>query len=463
MNAIGILFTIVAGVLLFLLPRRWAFLPLLMGATYMTRGQVLELGPLSFPVVRLLATIGFVRVLARGERIAGGINILDKVLLAWAIWLILSGAFHTASVSVFRVGLIWTELGNYFLFRVFIREPKDLVRIFKTVGVLLLPVAALMLIERLTGTNYFASLGGVHAEDALRQGHFRAQGPFAHAILAGTVGATCFPMALYVWRINRLISLLGVAAASAVVFASGASGPVMMVLATLFALALWKMQKWVRVFIWLGLAATVVLQIVMNDPVYFLMARIDITGGSTGWYRAALIRSAIYYLDEWWLVGTDFTRHWMPTGTYASQAQADITNHILQMGVWGGLPLLFLLIGILAAAFSIVSKALKLNKNATRDQRFLIWTLGAMLFGHVTNFFSISYYDQSIVYYYLLLAGIASYHSRVIVTNRRTPVIGTVGAANRNNYFQTASRLLCSPLRGLLANTTSMQFRWQVV
>jgi hypothetical protein len=234
---------------------------------------------------------------------------------------------------------------------------------------------------------------------------------------------------LYIWRINRWISLLGAAAASVVVFASGASGPVMMVLATLFALALWKAQKWVRVFVWLGLAAIGVLQIVMNDPVYFLMARIDITGGSTGWYRAALIQSAIYHLDEWWFAGTDYTRHWMPTGVYANQANTDITNHILQMGVWGGFPLVILLIATLVAAFSIISTALRLNKNAPREQKFLIWTLGAILFGHVANFFSISYYDQSIVYYYLLLAGIALYHSKVIVTERLQPIVRTTAWA----------------------------------
>src|SRR5207253_439216 len=88
----------------------------------------------------------------------------------------------------------------------------------------------------------------------------------------------------------------------------------------------------------------VVLQIVMNDPVYFLMARIDFTGSSTGWFRAQLIRSSIQHLDEWWAVGTDYTRHWMPSGIYANEIHTDITNHFLEMGVWGGLPLLSLFV-----------------------------------------------------------------------------------------------------------------------
>jgi hypothetical protein len=426
-NAIGFLFTLVAGILLFRLPRHWAFLPLLMGATYMTRGQVLELGPLNFPVVRVLATIGFLRVMARGERIAGGMNILDKMVIAWAVWLVLSSAFHTTSVLVVRVGMVWTELGNYFLFRVFVREPEDVVRIFKTVGILLLPVGALMLIEKMTGTNHFAILGGVFAQASFRHGHFRAQGPFAHAILAGTVGAMCLPMALYLWKSNRKLALLGMASAGSVVFASGSSGPVMMVFATLFALALWKVRAWMRVLLWLGLIATLALDIVMNDPVYFLMARIDITGGSTGWHRAALIQSALNRLGEWWFAGTDYTRHWMPTGIHANEVHTDITNHILQMGVWAGLPLVFLFLGTLLAAFSIVSKALRANKHAPREQQFLIWTLGAIMFGHVTNFFSISYFDQSIVYYYMLLAGVALYHGKVNASDAPVAAVNEAG------------------------------------
>ena len=93
--------------------------------------------------------------------------------------------------------------------------------------------------------------------------------------------------------------------------------------AALCALALWKARTWLRAILWLGLIGILALDAVMNDPVYFLMARIDITGGSTGYYRAALIRSAIEHLSEWWLVGTDYTRHWMLTGISVNQASAD--------------------------------------------------------------------------------------------------------------------------------------------
>ena len=51
----------------------------------------------------------------------------------------------------------------------------------------------------------------------------------------------------------------------------------------------------------------------------------------------------------------------------------------------------------LATGFDRIGKALKANKKAPADRQFLIWTLGSILFGHVTTFVSISYFDQTVV------------------------------------------------------------------
>jgi hypothetical protein len=154
----------------------------------------------------------------------------------------------------------------------------------------------------------------------------------------------------------------------------------------------------------------VVLNQIMTDPVYYLLARIDITGGSTGWHRAALIQSAIAHLQEWWLAGTDVTRHWMPTGIYANETQTDITNHYIAMGVMGGLLLMAAFIWVLVEAFICVGKALRLNTHAPRSQQFMIWVLGCILLGHAVTFFSISYFGQEVVFLYLLFGSIGSLH-----------------------------------------------------
>jgi hypothetical protein len=98
----------------------------------------------------------------------------------------------------------------------------------------------------------------------------------------------------------------------------------------------------------------------------------------------------------------------MPSGNFANQRHTDITNHYLMMGVYGGLPLMLLWIWVIFAAFGIVGKALLLNRNTSIERQFLIWTLGSILFGHATNFFSISYFDQSVVFLNLLLASIGA-------------------------------------------------------
>jgi hypothetical protein len=410
LNDITCLFTLVTSVLLLALPRRNAAIPLLLAAAYVGRGAVLEIGPANFTVLRILVAVGILRVLIKGERIANGINKIDLMLVLWAVWLIGCSAFHTSNQWIFRAGIVWSELGCYFLFRTFLEDWKDVHRVFRILGVILLPVAVLMLIEKASGTNYFSVLGG-YSEVIQRDGHIRSSGPFAHPILAGTVGATCFPTALYLWRNYRKHALMGLFAAAGIVFAATSSGPVIMVLSILFGMAMWKVRTRLREIRWLVLISVIVLDIIMEDPIYFLMARIDITGSSQSWHRAQLIHSSIEHFQEWWLTGTDYTRHWMPTGIHANNMHTDITNHFLGNGIMGGAPLMLIFTLVLVAAFKAIKSALYENKNASREKRFLIWTLGAILFGHVTNFFGISLFDQSVTFFYLVLACIGAVQS----------------------------------------------------
>jgi hypothetical protein len=153
-------------------------------------------------------------------------------------------------------------------------------------------------------------------------------------------------------------------------------------------------------------AAYLALAVVMNDPPYFIMARIDLTGSSTGWHRAELIRAAFAHLSEWWIAGTDYTRHWMPYGINWSPDHSDITNHYLQMGVLGGIPLMLLFGFGVSAGFGLVGRALQ--NDATPARPFYVWAIGASLFAHALTFLSVTYYDQSIAFFYLTLAATAA-------------------------------------------------------
>jgi len=415
MTVLGILFSVFTGGLLIALPRAWCPLPFLIGVLWVPRTQLVEIASLKFPLVRILIVIGAIRVVLRSDTVKGRLVPLDWLMLVWCVWLLSSGLFHDEGVAMWRFGDAFTNLGIYLLFRVYLQDSRDIRNTFAIICVVLLPIAAGMAWEKVTGSNVLAGLFGEDSTAVLRHGHFRARGPYANAILAGTNGAICLGFAMNIWRERPRIALLGLAAASIIVLSSGSSGPVMTAFATIGGMALWRVRAYLRPIRWLAVALIVFLDIIMNDPVYFLAARIDISGGSTGWYRAALIQSSFRHIGEWWLVGTDATSHWMPAGTSGIVEHADVTNHYIQMGVWGGLVLMAIFIWFVLAGFSAVGAALRQARMEPLEAQYLIWTLGAILFSHAVTFWSVSYFDPSIILlFYMVMASIATVPSLAI-------------------------------------------------
>src|SRR5690349_9468867 len=111
MSGLGLIFTAVMAILVWGLPRRWVALPFLMGAAYMPMTQELELGVLHFPITRILVTVGFLRAMSKGERVAGGMNTLDRLMILWAVWAVISSVFHASGELVTRLGMVYTTLG----------------------------------------------------------------------------------------------------------------------------------------------------------------------------------------------------------------------------------------------------------------------------------------------------------------------------------------------------------------
>lgn len=419
MNALATLFLLGNSLVLLAVPRSWAPLPLLVGTCYMTLGQGIEIGPFSFTVIRILIAVGVLRVMLRGEHLAGKMMALDWIMVAWGAWAVCSSVFHKSPVEalVFRMGAAYNTLGIYFLIRVFCEKPADIVQLIKITALLLVPVALEMIREHATGRNMFSFLGGVPPEVVVRNDRLRAQGPFAHAILAGTVGAVCFPLMIGIWRQHPVPARVGLIACLVMILACNSSGPILAVMVSILGLVLWRWRHLTRQMRIAAVVGYVLLELVMKAPAYYLIARIDLTGGSTGWHRARLIESSIEHLGEWWFAGTDVTRHWMPTGVSWSQDHTDIVNQYLIYGVWGGLPLMALFIAALWTGFAYVGQTLRLATATSQEEQFLIWTLGAALLGQAASCISVSYFDQSFLFLYLNLAAIGSLRSTYVAAD----------------------------------------------
>ena len=410
MNSIAIGFVIINFFFLLFLPRRLAPLPLLMGVCYMTYGQGVEVGPFNFTVIRILIAIGILRIIVRGERINGDLNQLDLLMLAWATVALSSSLFKFEVVDalIFRLGLVYNTCGAYFLIRIFCVSINDLKGLVRIIAIILIPIALEMIYEQLTSHNLFSILGGVPFNPDFRSGNIRAQGPFAHSILAGTVGSVCLPFMIGIWQHQKKVAIAGSIACIIIVFASSSSGPILSTLVVFLGFAMWHWRQNLRALRWAAILGYFGLELVMKAPAYYLIARVAPVGGSTGYHRAQLIESALDHLSEWWLFGTDYTRHWMATGVSWSADHTDITNHYIKMGVLGGLPLMILFIAIIYKGFSFIGKILKNEKEKISDYEFFIWGFGVSLFAHAATCISVSYFDQSFIFLYLTLAAIGS-------------------------------------------------------
>jgi hypothetical protein len=411
MTTLATLFLLISALALLTVPRRWAPLPLLAGACYMTLGQGIEIGPLHFPFIRLVMLVGFVRMLVRGERLPGGLNGLDWIMLAWAAAAMLSSAFVQSFIG--QAGTVYNTLGIYFLIRTFCQSLEDIIHVTVIMAFVLAPVALEMVNEQLTGRNLFAFLGGVPEVVVVRADKLRAQGPFSHGILAGTVGAACFPFMTGIWRLHPLPARIGVCACLTMVLASSSSGPLMSVIFGIFALVLWRWRHLTRQMRIAAVVGYILLDLVMKAPAYYLIARIDLTGSSTGWHRAELIKQAIAHIDEWWFAGTLYTRHWMDYGVSWSEDHCDITNQYIGYAVFGGLLLMLLFIAALWVAFRYVGDYLRRHPNGDPKKTWFVWSLGAALFAQAGSCVSVYYFDQSFVFLFLNLAVIGSLYSHV--------------------------------------------------
>jgi hypothetical protein len=405
-SPMGLIFALLMCFLIVVLPRRYALVPVIILTCYMTMAQRIIVFGLDFTLIRVLTLFGWLRLIVRREFSLAGLSSIDRVLIGWVISSIATCTLLWQSWDVFinRMGLAYNAIGLYFFFRLIIQDREDILRAIKLFSVLIVPLAACMLLERITGRNLFAFLGGVPEFAMERSGTLRCQGPFAHPILAGAFGAALMPFFISLWPqggLKKLMALMGIASSTVIVYAAGSSGPVGSYLAGAVALLMWPMRNHLRAVRWGIVLGLSILQIFMKAPVWFLLGRVSFFSGSDGWHRAYLIDRAVANFADWWLVGTKSTEAW-------GYSLWDVTNQFIVEASNGGLITLILFITIIVRCFRTVGLRVRQTEGEPHRWRFLFWALGASLLAHVTTYMSISYFDQNIVNWYLLLAMIAT-------------------------------------------------------
>lgn len=353
------------------------------------------------------------RIFIRTEIFSITLNCIDGVLIAWLmvssfLYVLFTGADVTLTQ---RLGGAYNTLGIYLLVRALVRDLDDIIIAVKIFGITIIPLAVLFAVELTTGKNPFYFIGGVPEFSEIRNGRTRCQGPFLHAILAGTFGATAMPLFVGLWVYNnrsRLLATGAILAATLIVIASSSSGAITAFLTSIVGMICWRFRSRMRLIRWGIVVLVVALGVFMKVPVWFLISRLSDLLGGDGWYRSALIDAAIRHFDEWWLIGTRYTAHWMQTGIAIDPTTADMVNHFIVQGVNGGLLALILFIWLIVICFKTTGTAARNEVRYSSLERFMIWSMGCTVLGHVASFMSVSYFDQITIFWYMIIAMVAA-------------------------------------------------------
>jgi hypothetical protein len=383
-----------------LLPRRYFLAPFVFAACLVPTDQRFIIADLDFTVLRILVVMGLLRLWLRGEIRRIVWNRFDLLVLIWVGTgaVIYSAQWMTLGAVINRCGVLFDVVGMYWLFRQSIRLWEEVVFLCKVLAVGAIVLLPFVVYESTTGHNPFKLLG--RANTAVRDnGQFRCAASFPHSIMLGLFWATLVPpfIGLARWSRGRerLFFWAACAAAAVLTWATVSSTPLATLLEVLALLALYRWRRYGRQIMYGLMGLAVCLHLIMNHPVWHLLARVNIIGGSTGYHRFRLVDQAIHHWSEWVLLGSRSTAHW-------GFGMQDLTNQYVLEGVRGGLITLILFIVLLVTAVRTVCRYSLLGPDPR--WRFFVWCLCVSLLGHCLAFLGVSYFGQIQMLLYLTLA-----------------------------------------------------------
>lgn len=389
-----ILITVILVVLIFVLPRKYMLAPFITAACFVPAEQHALIFGLHFYVLRLLIVAGALRIILRDEYRPLSWNRLDKLVFAWAIveavvFIMRRGDGQSV---VYSSGVLMDVLGMYWIGRQGIRSWDEFKSVCRMFALGTLGLAPFVAIEWSTGTNPFLVLGRVYT--AIREGEFRCQASFPHAIIFGDFVASLVPIfiALALTDRHKVLYWSAVAVSVPMILASNSSTPVGGLAAVLLFTLLYPLRSYGRYMAIGFFSMLTALHIVMKQPVWHLLCRIRLISGSTGWHRFLLIDAWVRNFGDWWFWGTNDTARW-------GGRLFDITNQYVLESVRGGLATFILFVAVLFVA--IRTTGYFSRRRVPRDQQWLSWAICVSLIGHCVMFIGVSYFGQIHMLLYL--------------------------------------------------------------
>ncbi len=402
---VGMLLSIL---LILILPRRQVTVPFLLIAFLVPLGQEIYIGGIHWLVLRIVILAGCVRMLlekskTQGKLFPSGLNGIDRAFVLWAFYIGLAPVllFQTVAIVPIQIASWLQSFGGYFLLRYSIQDEEDIVTATKTLALVSLVLGLCMANEHFNSVNIFGYTHSGPIIPTVRNGTIRAQACFAHPILAGCFGATLMPLFYWLRKSGRATGLaaMGMLGSALMVFFSASSTPVMAFAGGIGALLLWPIRRSMRTVRWAIVLTLVFLQLVMKAPVWFIIARVNVTGSSDAYDRAVLIDKFIWHFKDWWLFGADPARWGIDMW--------DLSNQFVGVGETGGLLAFICFITLISRSYSRLGK-MRWQVEGDKNREWLYWSLCAVMFAHISAYFGVSYFDQTSIWWLAFLAMIST-------------------------------------------------------
>jgi hypothetical protein len=412
LNPLVAVWMLVAILLILTLPRAKAIAPFLLACFTIPLTQVILVGPLHFPVLRILIMAGLARTAGQGgptskRRFPGGFNGLDKVVVLWTLssFVVISLQWMDRQAFIKNVGDFLDTLGAYLVVRFLIPDREAVRRTIEVLALICVIQGTCMVSEQFTHRNVFAPLGT--NEPSIRNGHVRSEGVMG-TLFGGTFAGVIIP--LFLWlrteKESKKEATAGLIGATSMVMASHASTALLAYGSGLVGLCFWPLRKRMRLVRYGIVATLVVLHLFMNGPVWSLIEKIDLTGGSSSYHRYMLVDNCIRHFDQWWLLGFQYPGTW-------GFDMWDLCNQFVAAALSGGLVGLTLFITIYSRSFAAIGKARKLV-NGNRRYEWFLWSLGSTMFANTVASFGINYMLQLQLLFFSVLAciSVASFEAK---------------------------------------------------
>jgi len=404
MNPIVLVALIVLIVVIFTLPRKAVIGPLLLAVILIPLGQQMYIAGVHWLALRIIILCALARVMvtkseSRAGKLAGGFNNVDWAFFGCVVCMMVGFVlqYMDEGALVNQFGVCIDFAGVYFVLRALIQEEKDVYRALQFLAFATLILAIGMLWEQLALQNAFGLLGGTRSFPEIREGKIRSQGSFQHSLTAGVFAATLLPLFVLLWKNGKakVAGAIGLVGCTVMTLCSNCSSPLLAYVAGLFAICLWPIRKNMQAVRRGMVVVLVALHLTMSAPVWFLIARIDLTGSSSGYHRAELVDQLIQHFSDWWLIGTKDSATW-------GYDMWDQQNQYVNIAETWGLGALVLFIAMISRAFARLGNARKLANS--KEEEWLLWYLGAALFAIVVGFFGVNEFDQAKVSWMMLIA-----------------------------------------------------------